>query len=63
MSKFLYDDHNNEDNNDDDAMAIAIPQVFCENCQAKSEHSCTLSFLLSVLFQNLESTQNNSTKT
>ena len=37
MSKFLQD----EDNNDNDvATAIAIPQVFSENSRAKNESTC-----------------------
>ena len=37
MSKFLHDiDDDAEDDTDDDAKAIAIPQVFSENSQAKN---------------------------
>ena len=32
MSKFVFLD----DDNNDDAKAIAIPWVFCENCRAKN---------------------------
>ena len=34
MSKFLQ--NNDEDADNDDAKAIAIPQVFSENCQSKN---------------------------
>ena len=41
MSKFLhYADHNNDDDADDDAKAIAKPQIFSENSQAKKGHKC-----------------------
>ena len=33
MSKFLHDDDNSDDS--EDAKAMAIPQVFSENSQAK----------------------------